>query len=296
GDAVNDGTDIAIAAISHGKRAAKVIDSYLRGHMEPISTPFFVARTDVSREEFDEVESAPRIEPRTDGPDARKRTFEAYTEAFTPDEAMREASRCLECGCCDFHDCRLLPLLNAYSADEVALDGSVRNVPVDRSHPFIWRDENKCILCGLCVRMCGELVGASALGFAGRGFDSAARPAFDWPLLGHDCISCGHCAAVCPTGALQERRPFAKSPPLPPDAEPFVCERCPRGCRFTLERYGGRVLKAVPLHIDECCSIGRYMPVIGNIARLTDTQRDALEKVLKGDLRAYVGGAPERLL
>ena len=60
--------------------------------------------------------------------------------------------------------------------------------------------DERCILCGLCVRVCDEVVGARALGFVGRGQDRAVGT----PFMEHpeSCIGCGACAHVCPTDAI----------------------------------------------------------------------------------------------
>ncbi len=295
GDAVNDGPGIAITAISHGKQAALTIDSYLKGDLQPIIKPFYVERKDFTKEDIPETPEVTRVKVHTGAPEARAKHFDEYVETLTKEAAMHEASRCLECGCCDLYDCRLLPLLQQYKAEDAGITGHARKNPPDRSHPVLWRDENKCILCGLCVRACHELVGVTALGFDGRGFDTAAQPAFDWPMAGSDCISCGYCAAICPTGALQERRPFEKTPPLPLMKSAFTCQYCARGCRFELHRYGNRVLKAIPLSQKESCSIGRFAPVLENqgLEGMTAEQADALRKALTGDLRAFIGDKPK---
>lgn len=62
-------------------------------------------------------------------------------------------------------------------------------------------DIQACILCGLCVRVCREVVGVSAIGFKGRGFSREVSTPFagDPP----DCIACGACAWVCPTDCIK---------------------------------------------------------------------------------------------
>lgn len=75
-------------------------------------------------------------------------------------------------------------------------------LPVDDSSPSIVRDPNKCILCGACVRACSEFQGHSVLGFANRGSKTVVQPMNGRPLGQVDCVNCGQCVAVCPTGAL----------------------------------------------------------------------------------------------
>ncbi len=75
-------------------------------------------------------------------------------------------------------------------------------LPVDDSSPSLVRDANKCILCGACVRACTEFQGHGVLGFANRGSKTLVQPMAGRPLGQVDCVNCGQCAAVCPTGAL----------------------------------------------------------------------------------------------
>ena len=75
-------------------------------------------------------------------------------------------------------------------------------LPVDKSSPALVRDPNKCILCGACVRACSEFQGHSVLGFANRGSKTVVQPMNGRPMAEVDCVNCGQCAAVCPTGAL----------------------------------------------------------------------------------------------
>lgn len=73
---------------------------------------------------------------------------------------------------------------------------------IDASSPSIVRDPNKCILCGACVRACNEFQGHAVLGFANRGAKTVVQPMNGRPLGQVDCVNCGQCVAVCPTGAL----------------------------------------------------------------------------------------------
>ncbi|MCX8126394.1 MAG: 2Fe-2S iron-sulfur cluster-binding protein [Dehalococcoidia bacterium] len=62
-------------------------------------------------------------------------------------------------------------------------------------------ERNDCILCGLCVRVCNEIVGVSAISLVNRGVTKWAAPPFFEPAP--DCIGCGSCFYVCPTGAIK---------------------------------------------------------------------------------------------
>ena len=75
-------------------------------------------------------------------------------------------------------------------------------VPLDESSPSLVRDPNKCVLCGDCVRMCSEIQGIGAIDFAHRGHEVSVQPAFGKDLGEVECVNCGQCASVCPTGAL----------------------------------------------------------------------------------------------
>ncbi|MBQ4122929.1 iron hydrogenase small subunit [bacterium] len=74
--------------------------------------------------------------------------------------------------------------------------------PIDNYNPSIVRDPNKCILCGACVRACSEFQGHSVLGFVNRGSNTRVEPMNGKHLSQVDCVFCGQCQTVCPTGAL----------------------------------------------------------------------------------------------
>ncbi len=91
--------------------------------------------------------------------------------------------RCLECGCHDYFECKLIDFAHQYDVHPERLAGDKNLVEYEDAHPFIVRDPNKCILCGLCVRVCDEVMGVGALGLVNRGFDTVVKPNLEKPLI-----------------------------------------------------------------------------------------------------------------
>ena len=113
------------------------------------------------------------------------------------------AAHCRDCTTCDKHGkCTLQKLAYQHGINTVRFENHREEMPVDFSSPSLVRDPNKCILCGNCVRVCNEIQGVGVLGFAHRGTDAIVVPAFNRDLAATNCVSCGQCRVVCPTGAL----------------------------------------------------------------------------------------------
>ena len=152
--------------------------------------------------------------------DDRGRLFAACSEEprdgmviYTHTERLRKhrklivelllAAHCRDCTTCNKHgNCTLQTLAHQLGVTTVRFENHREIQPVDMSSPAIVRDPNKCILCGNCVRACAELQGIEVLGFTHRGTDAMVSPAFDRKMIDTDCVSCGQCRVVCPTGAL----------------------------------------------------------------------------------------------
>lgn len=107
---------------------------------------------------------------------------------------------------------------------ELASRMGVKGTP----YPTVTEAQRNCILCGLCIRVCEEVIGCSAIGFAGRGVDRSVTTPFR--LASEDCIACGACAAVCPVGTIQirihEDTGEAEISPFKSRAKLLVCEDC----------------------------------------------------------------------
>jgi NADH-quinone oxidoreductase subunit G len=102
-------------------------------------------------------------------------------------------------------DCKLRELSAKMGIRSVRFRRTRPEMPLDLGSPSLVRDPNKCILCGDCVRYCAEIQGIGAIDFAHRGSDVRVTPAFGKSLGEVDCVNCGQCAAVCPTGAIVPR-------------------------------------------------------------------------------------------
>ncbi len=259
GDVINKGPDIAIRAIAGGKYAARSIDCWFKGVAVPPKLPDYSVNKNFNPEILQDMPQIDRAEIKLVDARIRNKNFDEAAFTFTKEEAMKEAERCLECGCSAVYSCELLPYARDYDAFVMKLQGKTRQYAKDKSHPFIVRDNNKCILCGQCVRACKEISGTENLGLFGRGFGTLPLSAFDLPLGESKCVSCGACVNVCPTGALTSRVPTLKNPPLPFEDNEYTCEFCDRSCKFTRRTINGKTVKMIPEKSGESCSIGVFL-------------------------------------
>jgi glycine cleavage system H lipoate-binding protein/NAD-dependent dihydropyrimidine dehydrogenase PreA subunit len=95
----------------------------------------------------------------------------------------------------------LIELLLARSPQATVIKDLAQEFGIEKSRFKTQNLENDCILCGLCVRTCDEIVGAKAIGFSRRGVERQVGAPFD--IDSENCVACGACEYVCPTGAIK---------------------------------------------------------------------------------------------
>lgn len=145
---------------------------------------------------------------------------------------------------------------------------------VDASGPYFVMDHNRCILCQRCVRACGQLVGNFTLGIEERGASSMLVADTGVPLGESTCVSCGTCVAVCPTGALIERRSAYQGQDLQMDETRSVCVGCSVGCGITVYTRDNRLVRILgdwdaPVNGGVLCETGRFIPMEEDRERIT---------------------------
>jgi formate dehydrogenase major subunit len=207
GDAVIGAATI-IEGVGQGKLAARAIDAYLRGEdMAEVSKR--IEAEERKPDLFDIVPYKP-VEPKVKMPmlpyEDRVRSFKLIELGYTQEQAEREAGRCLQCACPAAGQCDLQKYSIEYDLENNRFhDGEpsdYHDYDFDMSHSFILRDPNKCINCTQCVRVCHDVIGPNCYGMFGYGFDTIVSTPFNVSLHSTDCVSCGACVQVCPTGSL----------------------------------------------------------------------------------------------
>lgn len=142
--------------------------------------------------------------------------------------------------CIGTGDCKLQELAYFYGIRKNRFDGAMRDHNRVDANPFITREQNKCVMCGLCVRVCEEVQGVGAIGYAERGFEAKVIPPFGQDL---DCEFCGQCVSVCPTGALSARLWSGKPRMEGVKFTETTCGYCGCGCNLTLRSHGDKVIR-----------------------------------------------------
>ena len=245
GDATNRGASIAIEAIGEADRCAKAVDAYLNGQSLDTRVPY-ISKRDESKIDYSDREKQARLTPKVLAPEVRNKNFDEVSLGFTEEEAKAEADRCLECGCREYYKCKLLNVAQRYDIDPSRFEGEMPQKYTRDANAFIERNTAKCILCGLCVRSCREVMDIHALGLMGRGFTTEPSPAFALPLDQTKCNNCGLCVQLCPTGALTERSVLSKQVPLDEQYTEEFIDIDGQKASVLVSRYNGKILRVIP--------------------------------------------------
>lgn len=160
-------------------------------------------------------------------------------------------------------ECKLQNYCYQYGIKEGSYKGDRKQFEIDNQNPVMIRDQNKCILCGKCVRMCREVQVTSTIEFTERGFYSKITTGFDIPINTENCRMCGQCISVCPTGALLNKQ-FAGIRPWEIEKKvTTTCPFCGTGCQFDINVKDGKIIgvtpnENAPVNGTSICVKGRY--------------------------------------
>lgn len=260
------GPATAVEAVGDGRVAAKAIDLFLNGDMEDMPKAAFNSRKEkklsqVDPLHFENIQKVARSIMPELTPAQREQSFAEVELGFDNEEAMQEAARCLECGCQANTDCALRDYSTEYEAEQ-SFDFSLQikshqdwldlrakdlrhKYEVDRSSEFIEFDANRCISCGQCIQACRDKAVHGVLNFV---CDKQGRPALrpdDRPHFGSNkngltlmgdsnCVQCGACVQVCPTGAMVDSRDRSQGRTEDLKAVDTICTYCGVGCKLTM--------------------------------------------------------------
>ncbi|MFQ5483510.1 MAG: 2Fe-2S iron-sulfur cluster-binding protein, partial [Nitrospinaceae bacterium] len=169
----------------------------------------------------------------------------------------------LDCPICDKSGvCPLQDNTDALKLYNGRFEIKRRNEPSIKTNPIIEFYLNRCIMCGMCVRICDETQGVQALDYHKRGYQVKIGTANEEPL---DCEFCGQCITICPTGALMDLTSEARGLAAMFTNTNSTCNFCSWGCTIQFETKKGKLVRiegneTFDLGINEgnLCAKGRF--------------------------------------
>lgn len=170
----------------------------------------------------------------------------------------------LDCFTCDKSGaCQLQKYAYEFGVDKTRHEFEISKPLYQDDNPFFIRDHQYCILCGRCVRVCEEVVGASAIDFVKRGFTSQIGTPFDDPLKDTTCVFCGNCVQICPTAALLPVSRLDRGREWELERIKTICGYCGVGCQIEYALKDGEIIYAqsttdAPVNGEFLCTKGRF--------------------------------------
>ncbi len=160
-------------------------------------------------------------------------------------------------------ECKLQDYCYRYGVADSEYSGEVKELPFDDTNAFFIRDMNKCILCGICVGKCQDVVGAGAIDFTKRGFISNVGPPFEDSIEESTCVFCGLCIDNCPVGALIPKSGIGRGRPWQIERVRAVCPYCSVGCNIYLhvkdnDLIGVSPVEENPVNRGHLCIRGKF--------------------------------------
>ncbi len=143
--------------------------------------------------------------------------------------------------------CKLSQYSMDYGIEKTQFEGAHTGGTIDDTNEFYIFDPNKCILCRRCVRTCNNLQANSTIGIIERGFNSVVGLPFHGLLKNSNCVSCGNCVSVCPTGALSPKGAKAYRE-WEISRTRTTCSYCGVGCQMDLLTKKDKVVGVEPAY------------------------------------------------
>jgi NADPH-dependent glutamate synthase beta subunit-like oxidoreductase len=185
---------LAVRSVGQGKEVAMIIDSYFNsGEIKGLPERFNSKFGRLGEAEFIQYQKDSETSPRQ----------KAGKEGFTREAAIREAKRCMHCDCRNPESCILRDLSDRYNAVQKRFQSDERqNVVKFIHHDGIVYEPNKCIKCGICVRLTRQHQEEFGFTFIGRGFDVKVGVPFNESIQKGLEKTAALVVESCPTGAL----------------------------------------------------------------------------------------------
>lgn len=153
------------------------------------------------------------------------------------------ANHPLDCMTCEKSgNCKLQDYAYRYGVSGTAFEGEKHDYAPDDSNPYIYRDLNKCILCGKCVATCNAVPDRGVINFAYRGFNTRIATFMDSDLKDSECVYCNRCVTVCPVGAIVDKRMMGKGRVWELEKKKVTCTFCEAGCTFDINYKNGKIV------------------------------------------------------